>query len=184
MSSPKETCSPHGWTLDKLAEHFESRLAWLEKYTTDLSEQREITTKERFASSREAVAAALVAAKEAVTAAMAASDKAIAKTEAAADKRAEQSNEIRAAMIDQQTQLANKGETNLRFAALEKRLEEYMASAGKHLEVLDALAERSTGRSAGIGATTGTIVTLLGMTGGVITLIFSGLMLYFVSRGP
>ena len=71
------------------------------------------------AADKEAVSTALAAAEKAVNAALIASEKAILKAENAGDKRAEASNEIRAAMIDQQKNFANKEQTDLRLKYLE-----------------------------------------------------------------
>src|ERR1700688_482385 len=99
--------SPNGWTLDTLEEYLTNQIKSLSKYFTDLSAEREAVNKERFTSSKEAVTAALAAAEKAISAAMTASEKAILKAEAAAEKRSEASNEIRAAMIDQQKLFAD-----------------------------------------------------------------------------
>jgi hypothetical protein len=65
--------------------------------------------------------------------ALSASEKAITKAEAAAEKRADASNEIRQAMIDQQGNFALRSETEFRLAALER------------------VAALSSGKSAGVG---------------------------------
>lgn len=117
-----------------LREHFEAKIADLEARTT-----------ERFAASEKAVATAFAAAKEAVTAAMAAAEKAVAKAEAASDKRAEASNEIRAAMIDQQKNFADKEKTDFRLAALERMTSTSVGqSKGIGMIVLGGLAALST----------------------------------------
>jgi len=85
------------WTLETLKEHFDALR------TAD----------------KDAVTTALSAAEKAVAAAMAASEKAILKAENAADKRAEASNEIRAAMVDQQKNFSNKEQTDMRLKMLE-----------------------------------------------------------------
>lgn len=77
---------------------------------------------------KEAVKTALDAAEKAVAAAMAASEKAILKAETASDKRAEAANEIRAAMVDQQRNFADKESTERRLKLLE---EADIASRGK-----------------------------------------------------
>ena len=78
-----------------------------------LIEERDRYYNQRFEASREAVNLALSAAEKAVN-----------KAETASDKRQDASNEIRAAMIDQQKTLANKGETELRFAMIEQKVED------------------------------------------------------------
>lgn len=87
-----------GWTLETLHEH------WTTLRDAD----------------RQAVATALNAAEKAVAAAMAASEKAILKAEAAADRRAEASNEIRQAMMDQQRQFATVQQVDTLKEQLEK----------------------------------------------------------------
>jgi hypothetical protein len=127
------------WSLETLFEYF-----------TDLSKERERRTDERFAASKEATTLALAAAKEGTQLAMAASEKAIAKAEAAADKRAEASNEIRAAMVDQQKNFADKVQTDFRLVAIEKRLD---GTEGSILTI--------GGRTQGIGVSTGVIFQVL-----------------------
>lgn len=101
-----------GWTLETLKE-----------YVT-----------ERFNSSEKAVSAALAAVEKGNAAAMASAEKAILKAEASADKRAEASNEIRAAMMDQQKTFATREETGLKFTAIEQRQTEAMAAFDKRLD--------------------------------------------------
>ena len=109
---PGEDSNPQGWTFETLLQNLTDKIDAVDQRLTGLS-----------AASKEAVTAALAAAKEAIAAAMIASEKAILKAEAAADKRAEASNEIRAAMMDQQKTFANKSETDLRLSSIEKRLD-------------------------------------------------------------
>jgi hypothetical protein len=89
--------------------------------------------------------------------ALTASEKAILKAETAADKRAEASNEIRAAMLDQQRNFADKEST-------ERRL--------KLLEDADIA---SRGKSAGVGMIAAIIVGAIGVLGIVFTIVFAGL---------
>lgn len=126
-----------GWTLATLKKHFD-----------DLRN-----------ADKEAITTALSAAEKAVAAAMAASEKAILKAETAADKRAEASNEIRAAMVDQQKFFSNKDQTDLQFSNIVHRVEslEQEIAAGKN-------------RAAGIvqlwgmiGAVIGAVVLILGI---------------------
>lgn len=112
------------WTIPQLKEHFDALRA----------------------ADKEAITTALTAAEKAVAAAMAASEKAILKAENAADKRAEASNEIRAAMVDQQRNFASKDETERRL----KMLEDGNAS--------------DKGKSAGFGQ-------LAGLIGGGLTIV-------------
>lgn len=60
--------------------------------------------------------------KEATAQALASADKAVLKAEVAAEKRFESVNEFRATLSDQQRELATKTEVNLRFKALEDRV--------------------------------------------------------------
>ena len=119
-------------------------------YFTDLSKERERRIDERFAALKEATMLALAAAKEGTQLALTASEKAINKAEAAADKRAEASNEIRAAMVDQQKNFADKTQTDFRLSAIEKRMEKTEGS------ILT-----TGGRTQGIGASTGIIFQVL-----------------------
>jgi hypothetical protein len=131
----------------------------LEKYLTekvnaviDLSEERESRNNERFQSSEKAVTTAFAAAKEAVAAAMAASEKAVTKAEAASEKRQDASNEIRAAMIDQQKLFADKAQSEFRFNATDKRL-----------DGIDLMLSRQEGRGAGVSASWGYLVAAFGV---------------------
>ena len=127
------------WTLETLAEHLNNRLDAVERYFCD-----------RFVASKEATSLAFAAAKEATQLAMTASEKAINKAEAAADKRAEASNEIRAAMEDQQKNFADRSQTDFRLSAIEKRMEKTEGS------ILT-----TGGRAQGVGASTGIIFQVL-----------------------
>lgn len=175
MTNPKndQSCeqSPHGWTLDTLEEYLTSKVRGLEKYFTDLSNERETVNRERFNSSEKAVTTAMTAQEKAISAAMAASEKAILKAEAAAEKRSEASNEIRAAMIDQQKNFADKAQTEFRFGALDQRLDENMKSISKRLELIDASLGVSGGRSQGVGMTMGAIVQVITSVAAIGTII-------------
>lgn len=61
--------------------------------------------------------------------ALASADKAVLKAEVAAEKRFESVNEFRATLSDQQSQLATKTEVNLRFKALEDRVNSVVEDA-------------------------------------------------------
>jgi hypothetical protein len=139
--------SPHGWSLDTLEEFLTAKIGGVEKYFTELSNEREARTSERFASSKEAVTSALAAAEKAIAAAMTASEKAILKAEAAAEKRSEASNEIRAAMIDQQKNFADKSQTEFRFGSLDQRIEENNKSLSKRLDTIDNTLSMALGKS-------------------------------------
>lgn len=170
---PEQRCetSPHGWTLDTLEEYLTSKLNLLEKYTTNLSNEREAVNKERFNSSDRAVTTAMTAQEKAISAAMAASEKAILKAEAAAEKRSEASNEIRAAMIDQQKNFADKAQTEFRFGALDQRLEENLRALAKRLELIDSALGVSGGRAQGVGMTMGAIVQVITSVAAIGTII-------------
>lgn len=127
----EETTPCQGWTLDTLHAHW--------------SALRE--------SDKDAVTTAMAAQEKATAAAMAASEKAILKAETAADKRAEASNEIRAAMVDQQRNFADK-------ESVERRL--------KLLEDAD-IASRS--KTAGIGLIGALIVGAVGVLGIAFTIL-------------
>lgn len=122
-----------GWTFDTLNKHWEGL--------------READQK--------AISTALGAAEKAVNAALIASEKAILKAEAAADKRAEASNEIRAAMVDQQRNFADKEGT-------ERRL--------KLLEDANLAGENKT---AGVGQLAGIIVIIITAVGIITGIIFA-----------
>jgi hypothetical protein len=147
-AKPTDTCtpSPHGWTLDTLEEYLTSKLQAVEA----LSNERETVNKERFATSEKAVTTAMAAQEKAIGAAMTASEKAILKAEAAAEKRSEASNEIRAAMIDQQKNFADKAQTEYRFGALDQRLEESSKLIGKRLDGIDLAFSAAGGKSQGV----------------------------------
>ena len=113
MSDKKCEQSPHGWTLDTLEEFLSNKIEGIRGYFSDLR-----------LLDKESVTTAMIAAEKAIAAAMTASEKAILKAEMAAEKRSEASNEIRAAMIDQQKNFADKVQTEFRFGAMYQRLEE------------------------------------------------------------
>ena len=176
-TKPKPSnCSPHGWTLDTLEEYLAHKISGLEKYFTDLSNEREIRTSERFNTSKEAVTAALAATKEAITVAMVASEKAIAKAETASEKRSEASNEIRAAMIDQQKNFADKAATEFRLSTIESRIQENMSGLAKRIEGLETSISTIVGRSIGIGSMGSTMIQILTVVAAVsavaVTLFF------------
>lgn len=125
------------WTLSTLKTHFDAlRLA-----------------------DKEAVATALAAAEKAVTAALTASEKAILKAETSADKRAEASNEIRQAMIDQQKN----------FASIDT-----IEAAKQRIDKLETALLTSGAKSAGFGQLGTMLVVAIGV-GGTLFGIFSAL---------
>lgn len=79
--------------------------------------------------------------KELTAQALAAADKAVEKAETAAQKRFESVNEFRATLSDQQRELATKTECDLRFKALEDRVngvvEDSRELKGRHVEKTD-----------------------------------------------
>lgn len=76
----------------------------------------------QIAALREAFTAQISTQKEALVAALAASDKAVLKAEVASEKRFDSVNEFRLTLSDQQRELATKSEVDLRFKALEDRI--------------------------------------------------------------
>lgn len=162
MSAPK-ICdlSPHGWTLDTLEEHLSGKIDENRKYFSDLSNERELRTTEKFVTSKEAVTSALAAAEKAITAAMNASEKAIIKAEVASEKRSEASNEIRAAMMDQQKNFADKSQTEFRLGVIEQRINENMNMFGKQLDGLNNTIAAMSGRTQGAGTSIGVIVQVI-----------------------
>lgn len=93
--------------------------------------------------------------------ALSASEKAITKAEAAAEKRADASNEIRAAMVDQQKNFANLAQTNLQFANLTQRI-----------EAVERAIASSKDKSAGVGQTWGLLAAVIFATAAMVGLIF------------
>ena len=75
-------------------------------------------------SQKEALNAALTAAKEALTAALASSEKAISKQETAIQERFEKVNEFRAQLDDQAKTFVRKSESDIKFGAVEKEIDE------------------------------------------------------------
>jgi len=84
--------------------------------------------------------------EKAVNAALAAADKAVVKAEAASEKRADASNEIRQAMIDQQAAFVTKVEVG----GLERRL-----------AILEDMTSRSQGRSSGVGQSSAVLYAVI-----------------------
>ena len=118
------------WTISTLREH------WTALRKADLR-----AINRRFTDAEKAVGAALAAAEKAVT-----------KAEAASDKRADASNEIRQAMLDQQADFARKIEVQ----GIERRV-----------GLLEEFASRSAGKSTGITATTGVIYAAIAAAVGI-----------------
>lgn len=96
------------------------------------------------------------ASEKAVNAALAAAEKAVTKAEAASEKRADASNEIRAAMMDAQTNFATK---------------EGLEALSKRLDAVVTLQNVGAGRSQGVGQ-------LVTVAIAVAAVLVSGLALY------
>jgi hypothetical protein len=165
--------SQQAWTLDTLKVHFDSRIEDLRRYFSDLAQTQEQTNRDRFTAAEKGVATAFTAADKAVQAAMAASEKAVLKAENAAEKRAEASNEIRAAMIDQQSKFADKNATETQFDAHATRITELKEALTARLDKIDLLLATGTAKDEGKGAamsqTTALIFALLGAAGVIAT---------------
>lgn len=158
-----DACSPHGWTLDTLETFFTSKI----ESVVQLANEQKERTNERFESSEKAVSAALVAVEKSNAASMASSEKAILKAEAAQDKRNEASNEIRAAMVDQQGNFAAKSETDFRFTAIGETL----AAISKRIDGIDLALSVSSGKSQGVGTSTSVLVQIIATGASVAAMI-------------
>jgi len=158
-----------------------SRISALEKYFIDILKEKDAAINDRFASSKEAVNAALAAAEKAINAAMTASEKAILKAEASAEKRAEASNEIRAAMIDQQKNFADKVQTDFRIDAANQKIDELNNSLSKRLELIETSQAVLVGKSQGVGMTFGIFAQLI-TAAGTIAAIVSTIFYLFAKR--
>jgi hypothetical protein len=112
---------------------------------------------------REAFTLQIAYQKELSEHALAAADKAVVKAEMASEKRFDSVNEFRSTLSDQQRDLATKSEVNLRFVALEGRLNDVVEDAretkGRGLGVRDSSIDSRGGQmlvvsliSAGIAA--------------------------------
>lgn len=166
--------SQQAWTLDTLKVHFDSRVEDLRRYFTDAIQTQEQTNRDRFTNAEKAVNTAFSAADKAVQAAMAASEKAVLKAENAAEKRAEASNEIRAAMIDQQAKFADKQATETQFNAHAQRITELKEALIARLDridmVLAADSAHDQGKGAAMSQTTALIFAILGAAGVIISI--------------
>ncbi len=152
MTPKCEDKSPHGWTLDTLEEFISAKIEGIRVYFSDLR-----------LLDKESVTTAMIAAEKAIAAAMTASEKAILKAEMAAEKRSEASNEIRAAMIDQQKNFADKQQTEFRFGAIDQRIEESIRMINKRLDGIDIALSAIGGRSKGLGDSWAVVVAVIGM---------------------
>jgi len=123
--------SGSGWSLDTLAKFLTFKVEAVDSRITHQIE----------------------ALKETINLSMAASEKAIQKAELAMDKRMEGANEIRAAMLDQQKNFADKEKTDFRLHALEK----YIDTTG--------------GKSQGIGFSVAVIVGVITASASIATVV-------------
>jgi len=119
-------------------------------YFTDLSNERERRTDERFAALKEATTLALAATEKGTQLALAAAKEETQKAEIATEKRFEGVNEFRAALADAQQNFADRSQTDFRLSAIEKRIE----------KTEDSILTTG-GRTQGIGAYTGIIFQVL-----------------------
>lgn len=161
--------SREAWTLDTLKVHIDSRLEDVRRYFSDQLQTMEQTNRDRFTTAEKAVSTALTSADKAVQAAMAASEKAVLKAEMAAEKRAEASNEIRAAMIDQQSKFADKNATETQFDAHAVRITELKEMLTARLDKIEltmaANAAKDEGKGAAMSQSTAIIFSILGVLG-------------------
>lgn len=166
--------SQQAWTLDTLKVYADARLEDTRRYFADLLSVQEQTNRDRFTSAEKAVTTAFSAADKAVQAAMAASEKAVLKAEMAAEKRAEASNEIRAAMVDQQSNFADKGSTEMQFTSQDKRITELKEVLTARCDKLDTLIAtqhaKDEGKGAAMSQTTAIIFSILGALGVIVTI--------------
>lgn len=100
------------WTFASLLEHINAMM-----------EANDRRYEQRFKDSQTAVDAALTAARTAVDAALSAAKEAVAKAEIAVEKRLEAVNEFRGVMDDRQRLTMPRTEAELRFDAMEKKLD-------------------------------------------------------------
>lgn len=166
--------SQQAWTLDTLKVHFDSRVEDLRRYFSDLLQVQEQTNRDRFTAAEKGVTVAMTAAEKAIGAAMSSSKEAVLKAEAHADKRAEASNEIRAAMIDQQAKFADKDATAMQHSALDSRVTELKESLTARLDKIDLLLAaglaKDEGKGAAMSQTTAMIFAIIGAVGLIATI--------------
>lgn len=166
--------SQQAWTLDTLKVYADARLEDTRRYFADLLSVQEQTNRDRFTQAEKAVSTAFTAADKAVQAAMAASEKAVLKAENAAEKRAEASNEIRAAMIDQQSKFADKNATETQFDAHAVRITELKEVLTARLDKADLLLAAALAKDEGKGQamsqSTAMIFAIIGAVGVIATI--------------
>lgn len=119
---------------------------------------------------KQTINAQLVSQKEAIQAALVSADKAVAKAEGAAEKRFESVNEFRSALADQQQRLATKEELNLRFHALEQKVEEssktklaLLQGASDRISEMSERMRTTEGVTSGSRMTVATGITIIGV---------------------
>lgn len=166
--------SQQAWTLDTLKVHVDARIEDMRRYFSDILQTQEQTNRDRFTAAEKGVATAFAAADKAVNAAMASSEKAVLKAENAAEKRAEASNEIRAAMIDQQSKFADKNATDTEFNAHAIRITELKETLTARLDKIEleraAWLAKDEGKGAAMSQTTAIIFSVLGIIGVLATI--------------
>lgn len=171
--------SQQAWTLDTLKVYADARLEDVRRYFTDAMQVAEQTNRDRFTAAEKGVTVAMTASEKAISAAMASSKEAVLKAEAHADKRAEASNEIRAAMIDQQAKFADKNATETEFNAHAIRITELKEVLTARLDKIDLLLATFTAKDEGKGAamsqTTAVIFSVIGAAGVLATIVISTL---------
>lgn len=165
------------WTLDTIKIHYDSRLADMQKYYSDLLSIQEQTNRDRFTSAEKAVYAALAASDKAISAAMLASKEAIMKAEAAADKRYDSLNELRSAMLDQQKNFAPATGTEFQFKSLGDRVTELKEALVGRIDSCDKsiAAQRTKDEAKGqaMSQTTAIIFSILGVAGVLATILLN-----------
>lgn len=171
--------SQQAWTLDTIKVLFDARFEDMRRYFSDLIQVQEQTNRDRFTAAEKGVSTAFLAADKAVSAAMAASEKAVLKAENAAEKRAEASNEIRAAMIDQQSKFADKNATETQFDAHATRITELKEGLTARLDKIDLLLATDMAKDAGKGQSmsqmTAIIFSIIGAVAVVATILLNAL---------
>lgn len=167
-SSGRIPFSQQAWTLDTMKVHFDMRVDELRRYFSDLTSVQEQTNRDRFTSAEKAVYAALEANKSQVSAAMSASEKAIQKAETAAEARFSSLNELRSAMMDQQTNFADRIGTDRQFTALADRLTEAKEGLAARLDGIEKKQEATVNKVLGVGILITFVVSLVAIFGGLI----------------
>lgn len=150
------TESRTGWTIDTL-----------KTYVDTLFAEREHLNTLRYGTQEKAVASALAAQEKAINAALAAASTAVNKAEVAVEKRLEGVNEFRAQLADQQRSLIPRAEADAEFRAMREQI-----------SALTTRLDRTEGRSAGVHASTATLVTII-----LVAVAVMGLVIKFLPIG-